>query len=129
MVFNTCPVSLFFSWEADLCQGIHLQPDSLVGSRELCPSYLDSIALKVTLLPTRSPTPLQPYLNLSEVLPVSGLISGTRSLSYGVMLWRSSSCFEQFGSCLSFMSLWFWCLGAVLVLARNLSLHIPRAAL
>ena len=53
---------------------------SLVGSSELCPSHLDFIALKVTLLPVRSPDPTAIVSYKSEVLPTSSLISGPRSL-------------------------------------------------
>lgn len=72
---------------------MHLQPDCLVRSIELLPTHSGFNCSESLLLADSPPTATICYK--SEVLPASGLISGTRSLSYGV-LQRSSSCFGQF---------------------------------
>lgn len=99
---------------------MHLQPDCLVRSSELLPTYSGFIALKVSHVLADSP-PAATISYKSEVLPTCGLISGTRSLSYRV-LQRSSSCFGQFGLLSHSRPCGFGNLGAVLVLVRNLSL-------
>lgn len=106
---------------------MHLQPDFHVRSSELLPTYSGFIALKVSHLLADSP-PTATISYKSEVLPTSGLISGTRSLSYRV-LQRSSSCFGQFGLLSHSRPCGFGNLGAVLALVRNLSLYVARALL
>lgn len=100
---------------------MHLEPYCLVRSSELLPTYSGFIALKVSLLVAQSTATIW---YKSEIIPTSSLISGTRSLLYGV-LWRSSCCFEQFD--LSCTSLWFCYLGIALVLVRSFSIYVARA--
>lgn len=113
-MFNTCLISLFFSWEKlpyDLCQWMSLRPGSLVDPVN-CPSPLDTVALRESLLPDWS----EFLLHICTVLPTfqlcSGLISGARDFSYGLMLQSSLDCFGCFVFRLSnlspFLALWFW---------------------
>lgn len=104
---------------------MHLQPDCLVRSSGLLPTYSGFIAPKVSLLLADSP-PTATFCYKSEILPTSGLISGTSSLSYGALL-RSCSCFGQFDLLSHSLSCGFGTWVQSLVLVRNLSLYVARA--